>query len=176
MKIIEYPSQDSWRELLKRPTIDTRKLGDTVAEIIADVRQNGDAALRRYAREFDSVDLDDLRVSEQEFLDAEARVPQDLKDAVSVAKANIERFHSAMSAFDGPVVETVPGVTCWTRSLPIEKVGLYIPAGSAPLFSTVLMLAIPAMLAGSSTIVMCSPPDSTGKVNPRRYMRHVCAG
>ena len=174
MKVIKYPSRGSWGDLLKRPVMDTRSLADTVSSIIEDVKQNGDAALRTYSSKLDKVGLDDFLVSGDEYLEAEALVPQDLKDAMSVAKANIERFHRIDNSECG-VIETMPGVLCWKKSLPIEKVGIYVPAGSAPLFSTVLMLAIPATLAGCREIVMCSPPDANGKVNAATlYAARLC--
>ena len=174
MKVIKYPSRGSWGDLLKRPVMDTRSLADTVSSIIEDVKQNGDAALRTYSSKLDKVGLDDFLVSGDEYLEAEALVPQDLKDAMSVAKANIERFHRIDNSECG-VIETMPGVFCWKKALPIEKVGIYVPAGSAPLFSTVLMLAIPATLAGCREIVMCSPPDANGKVNAATlYAARLC--
>ena len=174
MKVIKYPSLGSWGDLLKRPVMDTRSLADTVSSIMEDVKQNGDAALRTYSSKLDKVGLDDFLVSGDEYLEAEALVPQDLKDAMSVAKANIERFHRIDNSECG-VIETMPGVLCWKKSLPIEKVGIYVPAGSAPLFSTVLMLAIPATLAGCREIVMCSPPDANGKVNAATlYAARLC--
>ncbi|MDI1240880.1 MAG: histidinol dehydrogenase, partial [bacterium] len=140
----------------------------------AGVRAKGDIALRQFSREFDGVELDELLVSEDEFIGADAEVSQELKDALTIAKANIEKFH-ALAEEDLRKLETTPGVHCWKRSLPIEKVGLYIPAGSAPLFSTVLMLAIPAKLAGCREIVMCSPPDKNGKVNAATlYAARLC--
>jgi len=174
MKVIKYPSLGSWGDLLKRPVMDTRSLADTVSSIIEDVKQNGDAALRTYSSKLDKVGLDDFLVSGDEYLEAEALVPQALKDALTVAKANIERFHRIDNSECG-VIETMPGVFCWKKALPIEKVGIYVPAGSAPLFSTVLMLAIPATLAGCREIVMCSPPDANGKVNAATlYAARLC--
>jgi histidinol dehydrogenase len=174
MKVIKYPSLGSWDDLLKRPVMDTRSLADTVSSIIEDVKQNGDVALRTYSSKLDKVGIDDFLVSEDEYLEAEALVPQDLKDALSVAKANIESFH-AIDMYESRVIETMPGVLCWKKSLPIEKVGIYVPAGSAPLFSTVLMLAIPAQLAGCREIVMCSPPDANGRMNAATlYAARVC--
>jgi histidinol dehydrogenase len=174
MKVIKYPPREEWSELLKRPTLDTRILEQTVSEILADVRENGDAALRRYALRFDGVELDDFLVGEDEYVEADALIPQELKDAIAVAKANIEKFH-AVEIENKRVIETTPGVFCWKKSLPIEKVGLYVPAGSAPLFSTVLMLTIPAKLAGCREIVVCSPPASDGKINPvTLYTAKIC--
>lgn len=174
MEVIKYPSRETWSELLLRPALDTKVLAETVSGILDDVRMNGDAALRKYSREFDNVELDDVQVSLGEFDEAESLVPQQLKDALAVAEANIEKFH-AVTDEKPDVIETTPGVFCWKRSLPIEKVGLYIPAGSAPLFSTVLMLAIPARLAGCEEIVMCSPPDATGKINAATlYAARLC--
>lgn len=165
MKLIKYPPRDKWAEILKRPVSDTRAISQRVAAIIEDVRRDGDDALRAYSRELDGVKLSDLRVSDEEFDEAAALVSNKLKNALKIAKANIEKFHTIS---DGPtdVIETTPGVECWRRSLPIGKVGIYVPAGSAPLFSTVLMLAIPAKLAGCGEIIMCSPPEKTGKLNP----------
>ncbi len=174
MKVIEYPPRETWAEILKRPVMNTRQLSGAVATILEDVRSNGDAAIREYSRRFDGVELDELAVTEEEFNAAEAAVSDELKQAIAVAKANIEKFH--VIEHEPPrIVETSPGVKCWKRQLPIEKVGLYVPAGSAPLFSTVLMLAIPAKLAGCGEIVLCSPPDSGGNVNAATlYAARLC--
>lgn len=174
MQTIKYPEKESWGELLKRPALDTKFLERTVANILTDVRETGDAALRHCARHFDKVELDEFRVSDDEFLDADALVPQELKDAIAVAKLNIEKFH-AVSGSSPEVIETIAGVRCWKKVTPIERVGLYVPAGSAPLFSTVLMLAIPARIAGCAEIVLCSPPNSQGKVDPATlYTARLC--
>ncbi len=174
MKVIKYPPREDWEEILKRPALDSRSLAQTVESILSDVRDNGDEALRRYASRFDNIDLDVFEVTEDEFAEADGLVQQELKDAIAVAKANIEKFHAIVPE-EPNVVETSPGVSCWRKTVPIEKVGLYIPAGSAPLFSTVLMLAIPAKLAGCTDIIMCSPPDSNGKVNAATlYAAKVC--
>lgn len=164
MKVIKYPPKDTWYEIVKRPAHDTRLLEQTAAEIIADVRANGDAALKRYAKRFENVDLASLEVSAVEFAEAELIVTNELKAAIAIAKANIEKFHTIGNE-KPEVIETTPGVLCWRETRPIEKVGLYVPAGTAPLFSTVLMLAIPAKLAACSEIIMCSPCDPSGKVN-----------
>lgn len=174
MNVIKYPERAAWPEMLKRPAMDTRELGQAVAAIISEVRSDGDAALRGLSHKFDGIELNELTVTEDEFIEAEASVPPELKDALSVAKSNIERFHR-IEINEPEKVETMPGVVCWKRSLPIEKVGLYVPAGSAPLFSTVLMLAIPARLAGCKEIVMCSPPARDGKVNAvTLYAARLC--
>jgi histidinol dehydrogenase len=174
MKLIKYPKRDTWSKLLQRPTLDTKELSGTVSRILEDVRANGDAALRKYAREFDNIEIDKLRVTDAEFAEADAAISQELKEALNVARANIEKFH-AVSNEPLNVIETTPGVFCWKRSLPIEKVGLYVPAGSAPLFSTVLMLAIPAQLAGCSEVVICSPTDAAGSVNEATlYVARLC--
>lgn len=165
MKWIKYPPRKQWSEILVRPAMDTRQLGSVVGSILDNVRKNGDAELRKYSLEFDGVELEGLLVSEEEFDEADASVPQALKDALLVAKANIEGFH-ALQKEQPQIFETTKGVECWKRSLPIEKVGLYVPAGSAALFSTVLMLAIPAKIAGCREIVLCSPPERDGRVNP----------
>ena len=174
MKVIEYPLREDWTNILRRPVLDTRQLGTTIAAILEDVRSNGDAALREYSCRFDGVELEEMAVTEDEFLTAEAAVSEELKQAIAVARANIEKFHEIEQARPR-IVETSPGVRCWTRQLPIEKVGLYVPAGSAPLFSTVLMLAIPAILAGCSEIVLCSPPGRDGRLNAATlYAARVC--
>ena len=165
MKIIENPRIDTWKEILQRPVIETGALFGTVSKVLDDVRLNGDEALRRYELEFDHVSLEKLNVEDGEFYEAVNYIPEDLKKAIDVAYSNIHKFHSAQR-FEEIKVETSPGVTCIQRSVPISKVGLYIPGGTAPLFSTVLMLAIPAMIAGCSEIVLCSPPDRNGKINP----------
>lgn len=174
MKIIKYPLKKDWSELLKRSTLDTRFLERTVANILADVRDNGDKALRHCARHFDKVELDEFIVTEDEFLEAESLISQEIKDAIAVAKANIEKFHAVPD--DKPnVIETTAGVFCWKKVVAIEKVGLYVPAGSAPLFSTVLMLVIPAKLAGCREIVVCSPPNSDGKIDSvTLYAANLC--
>lgn len=165
MKIIENPRIDTWKEILQRPAIETGALFSTVSKVLDDVRLNGDEALRRYELEFDHVSLEKLNVEDCEFYEAVNYIPEDLKKAIDVAYSNIHKFHSAQR-FEEIKVETSPGVTCIQRSVPISKVGLYIPGGTAPLFSTVLMLAIPAKIAGCSEIVLCSPPDRNGKINP----------
>ena len=165
MKIIENPRIDIWKEILQRPAIETGALFGTVSKVLDDVRLNGDEALRRYELEFDHVSLEKLNVEDDEFYEAVNYIPEDLKKAIDVAYSNIHKFHSAQR-FEEIKVETSPGVTCIQRSVPISKVGLYIPGGTAPLFSTVLMLAIPAQIAGCSEIVLCSPPDRNGKINP----------
>lgn len=165
MKIIENPRIDTWKEILQRPAIETGALFGTVSKVLDYVRLNGDEALRRYELEFDHVSLEKLNVEDGEFYEAVNYIPEDLKKAIDVAYSNIHKFHSAQR-FEEIKVETSPGVTCIQRSVPISKVGLYIPGGTAPLFSTVLMLAIPAKIAGCSEIVLCSPPDRNGKINP----------
>lgn len=160
--------------MLKRPTIDTVFLERTVANILKDVRENGDSALRHCARHFDEVEMEEFLVTEDEFLDAESSVSQELKDAIAVAKANIEKFH-AVDKTERNVIETTTGVFCWKKNVAIEKVGLYVPAGSAPLFSTVLMLVIPAKLAGCREIVVTSPPNRDGKIDATTlYAARLC--
>ncbi len=174
MQIIKYPKRETWNDILARPTLDNTFLERTVANILKDVRQHGDEALKHCARHFDKVELDEFLVSDEEFAEAEAQVSNELKEAISIAKANIEKFHAAQ-AEKPEIIETMPGVFCWRKSVAIEKVGLYVPAGTAPLFSTVLMLAIPAKIAGCREIVMCSPPAADGKVNfATLYAAKVC--
>ncbi|MBO4986133.1 MAG: histidinol dehydrogenase [Bacteroides sp.] len=165
MRLITYPDKSEWAELLKRPTLNTENLFDTVRGIIDQVRTGGDRAVLELEEKFDKVKLSALMVSDVEMQEAEALIPEALKAAIRLAKQNIETFHAAQR-FEGKRVETQPGVTCWQKAVPIEKVGLYIPGGTAPLFSTVLMLAVPAKIAGCKEIVLCTPPAKDGKVHP----------
>jgi len=165
MKIINYPSESEWPALLERPIYDTTQLNDIVSGVLLSIKNRGDEAVREYELKFDQVELKDLQVSELEFTDAELIVTDELKQAIKLAKQNITAFHAAQDV-PLPKVETVPGVLCWQKAVAIEKVGLYIPGGTAPLFSTVLMLALPAQIAGCKEIVLCSPPDKQGKINP----------
>lgn len=164
MRIIKNPHPNTWSELLRRPSLETQKLFSIVSGVMEDVRSGGDEALRRYELEFDHVNIENIVVEDGEFYDAISSVPEDLKNAIEIAYNNIYKFHAAQR-FNEIEVETSPGVTCIQRAVPIEKVGLYIPGGTAPLFSTVLMLAIPAKIAGCDEIVLCSPPDVNGKIN-----------
>lgn len=163
MKIVRYPKKESWRDILSRPEFDLRRTERRVRKILASVRRDGDEALRRFTREFDRVELDELTVIGSEFPEAEKRVHAELKSAIRLARSNIEKFHATQREKIRRV-ETTPGVLCWRSPVAIERVGLYVPAGTAPLFSTVLMLAVPAMLAGCREIVLCSPPDRNGKI------------
>lgn len=165
METIRYPQRGEWPHLVRRPHLDVSRLSATVSGVLADVRANGDAAVRKYEEQFDHVRLQNLAVTEAEFDHAETLVPQALKDAIRQAHSNISTFHKAQ-LFEGRKVETQPGVTCWQKSVPIGRVGLYIPGGTAPLFSTVLMLATPARIAGCAEIVLCTPPSADGTVNP----------
>ena len=165
MKTYRYPERDSWQELVERPQLDVSQLNATVKGVLDDIRENGDQAVKKYEMKFDHAMLDTLAVSEQEINEAMNSVNEDLIDALHTAHSNIAAFHEAQR-YDGIRIETAPGVTCWQKSVPIEKVGLYIPGGTAPLFSTVLMLATPAKIAGCREIVLCTPPNSEGKVNP----------
>ena len=165
MKTYINPKKNDWPEMLKRPVFDVSELFGKVQLVLNEIRQTGDAALQKYTLQFDGVDLQNFRVSEEEIAAAESQVDNELKNAIALAAENILKFHSTQLP-TLKKVETMPGVTCWQKTVPIEKVGLYIPGGTAPLFSTVLMLAIPAQIAGCSEIVLCSPPDKQGKINP----------
>ena len=165
MKVIRYPRRSDWDALLLRPELNVQDLHETVGKVLNDVKQRGDEAVLGYEEQFDRVCLSSLTVSKDEMVEAENMVPDDLKTAISLAAENIRTFHEA-ERFVTTKVETKPGVTCWQKAVPIEKVGLYIPGGTAPLFSTVLMLAIPARIAGCKEIVLCTPPNREGKVNP----------
>lgn len=165
MILIDYPEKSQWQELLKRPVMNTESLFGTVQGIIDRVKAGGDEAVLQYEMQFDKVNLSALAVSSEEFDEAENLIDEELKAAIRLAAGNISAFHAAQR-FVGKKVETQPGVTCWQKAVPIEKVGLYIPGGTAPLFSTVLMLAVPACIAGCREIVLCTPPGKDGKVHP----------
>ena len=165
MKKIIYPEKKDWMEILRRPVLNTDTLRNTVKEVLDKVKTEGDKAVREYEERFDKVKLDSLGVTETEIAEAEKEVPIELKAAIMLAQKNIHTFHSSQR-FEVKKVQTVPGVTCWQKAVAIEKVGLYIPGGTAPLFSTVLMLATPAQIAGCKEIVLCTPPDKEGKVHP----------
>ena len=175
MNIIRYPKREDWASITERPQLDTSTLNATVSNILGDIKANGDEAVRKYEEMFDHVRLDSLAVSENEIEEAWNSVTAELRQSIELAHANISSFHEAQH-FNGVKVETAPGVTCWQKSVPIEKVGLYIPGGTAPLFSTVLMLATPARIAGCSEIVLCTPPDRNGNVNPAILVAARVAG
>lgn len=165
MKRINYPARNEWSTLLQRPVFDSTSLSDVVGEVLRNVRSRGDEAVREYALKFDKAVIDVLQISDIEISDSEEFISVELKQAINLSCANITAFHAAQDT-PLPTVETIPGVTCWQKAMPIEKVGLYIPGGTAPLFSTVLMLAIPAKIAGCREIVLCTPPNADGKVHP----------
>lgn len=165
MNIITYPERSQWNDLLRRPTLNTATLRETVLDVLERVRTEGDKAVIEYEEKFDHVHLDNLTVSEEEFAEAEKAVSIELKAAIMLAFNNIRKFHEAQK-FESKPINTLPGVTCWQKAVAIEKVGLYIPGGTAPLFSTVLMLATPAQIAGCKEIVLCTPPNREGKIHP----------
>ena len=165
MKSYLKPERNTWEGLLKRPSFDTTVLQEKVTTVLADVKQNGDTAVKKFTTQFDGVELDNFTVSKTEIEEAIALVSHDLKSAIQQAANNIKAFHSKqLSPIE--IIETMPGIQCWRKSVGIEKVGLYIPGGTAPLFSTILMLGIPAQLAGCKEIVLCSPPNKQGKLHP----------
>jgi histidinol dehydrogenase len=165
MEIIKNPSRESWDDLLKRPAQNPQLLFGTVQTILDEVKTGGDKQVIAFEKKFDGVDLQSLQVSEAEIKEAETLISAELKDAISMAKENIEAFHREQIK-ENVKVQTRTGVTCWRKTVPIEKVGLYVPGGTAPLFSTVLMLSLPAKIAGCPEIVLCSPPNKQGKVHP----------
>ena len=165
MKIIKYPRKEEWNQLVERPHLDVSQLNATVENVLKDVRQNGDKAVMAYEEKFDHATLSSLAVTEAEIDEAMTMVSEELLNALKIAHHNISKFHESQK-FEGAKVETCKGVSCWQKSVPIEKVGLYIPGGTAPLFSTVLMLATPAKIAGCREIVLCPPPNREGRVNP----------
>jgi histidinol dehydrogenase len=165
MKVYKYPSRREWAELVKRPEADLPDLFGAVREILDGVRAGGDEAVKRYGRKFDRADVSSLQVTEAELQEAGGQISGELKQAIRTAHEHIRTFHAAQR-FDEIRVETAPGVTCLQKAVPIDRVGLYVPGGTAPLFSSVLMLAVPAVIAGCRQIVLCSPPDSEGKIHP----------
>jgi len=175
MRIIRYPARETWEELVKRPQMNITDLSSVVCGVLDDIRQHGDEAVKRYEEKFDHVSLSSLRVSDKEKDEAELLVSDDLKASLEQAHYNIHKFHQ-MQQFVGEKVETQPGVTCWQKSVAIESVGLYVPGGTAPLFSTVLMLATPAKIAGCREIVLCTPPNREGKVHPAILVAARIAG
>ena len=175
MKTYKYPSETVWGELLSRPMMDTSALFDTVRSILNDVKKEGDAAVLRFEEQYDKVRLASLKVTQEEIDQCDALVSEDLKEAIRVAAVNIEKFLTAQILHPQKIT-TSPGVTCWQKIVPIEKVGLYVPGGTAPLFSTVLMLAIPAKIAGCKEVVLCSPPDKEGNIHPAILFAAKVAG
>ncbi len=174
MRIIENPRKNNWKEILKRPTQTVEDIEATVSEIFNEVEQKGDSAIIKYTSFFDGVELEELTVRTNEIKDAVASVSDELKASIQLAKSNIEIFHKAQK-IKNISVETTEGVRCWQEKRAIEKVGLYIPGGTAPLFSTVLMLAVPAKLAGCKEIIVCSPPDGNGNIHPAiLYAAQLC--
>ncbi|MDR5590378.1 histidinol dehydrogenase [Christiangramia sp. SM2212] len=174
MNKILNPTKADWPEILKRPTQTVADIEQTVNQIFDEIRVKGNSAVTKYTELFDGIKLDELRVSENEVAEASRQVTGELKSAIKLAKANIEKFHAAQKT-EKVSVETSNGVSCWQEKKPIQKVGLYIPGGTAPLFSSILMLAIPAQLAGCEEIILCTPPDKEGKVNPAiLYAAELC--
>ncbi|MCK7591007.1 histidinol dehydrogenase [Subsaxibacter sp. CAU 1640] len=174
MKIIENPKKEEWSQLLMRPTTTIDAIESTVNEIFADVQRNGDRAIAKYTSMFDGVESLSMKVSAEDISNASSKISQVLKMSIKVAKGNIEKFHDAQRT-DRVEVETMPGVLCWQEKKAIEKIGLYIPGGTAPLFSTVLMLAVPAKLAGCKDIILCTPPDKNGNIaNEILYTTQLC--
>lgn len=175
MNIIKYPSRELWPDIIVRPQIDNTKLHATVTNILNEVKAHGDEAVRQFEEQFDHAHLHSLAVTEAEMEEAQSLVTDDLRKSIELAHRNIAKFHEAQQ-FEGKKIETAEGVWCWQKSVAIEKVGLYIPGGTAPLFSTVLMLATPAKIAGCKQIVLCTPPNREGKVNPAILVAAKIAG
>ena len=174
INVIKYPDRKDWQEMIKRPVFENASLEKVVKKILEKIKTKGDKAVRKYTKDFDGVKLKKLTVSEKEIKAAENLLSQELKDAIRQAKSNIEKFHRSQIE-EIKVVETMAGINCWRRSTGIEKVGIYIPGGTAPLFSTVLMLAIPAVIAGCKEIILCTPPSNDGSINPAiLYAADLC--
>lgn len=175
MNITINPDRKEWPKLLARPTVDVQQLDKTVSIVFDEIKSLGDRAVRKNTKQFDGVEITEIKVSESEFAEAEKLIPKNLKNAIEIAKNNIEKFHLSQRD-EVKMIDTVPGVTCWRESKAIENVGLYIPGGTAPLFSSVLMLGIPARLAGCKEIIVCSPPNAEGKIHPTILYAAKCAG
>lgn len=175
MQIIKYPQRDQWSKIIERPVFDVSSLHETVTTILDDVKRNGDNAVFLYEEKFDKVKLTTLQADQEEIDNSEYQIPQELKSAIETAAENIRRFHSAQK-IQSTKIETTPGVVCWQKPVGIEKVGLYIPGGTAPLFSTVLMLAIPAKIAGCKEVILCTPPNKEGNINPAILFAAKTAG
>ena len=165
MQVIKYPEREKWSSLLARPNFDTSSLFDTVQKILDEIKTRGDAAVKEYTEKFDKVKVDILEVTKEEIAEAEKLVSVNLKQAIEMARRNIWKFHSEQQR-DYPEIQTSPGVYCWQKAIAIQKVGLYVPGGTAPLFSTVLMLGIPAQIADCKEIILCTPPNKEGKIHP----------
>jgi histidinol dehydrogenase len=165
MQVYQYPNQTAWKALLQRPVMNVAALEESVKNILQEVKQQGDAAVKKFTLQFDKAAIDNLLVAEEDFMIAQQTLDAKLKAAILSAKVNIETFHKTQLS-EPQVIETMPGVQCWRKSVAIEKVGLYIPGGTAPLFSTILMLGVPAKLAGCKEIILCSPPDANGQLHP----------
>ncbi len=165
LKLIKYPKRSEWNDLLKRPVMETGSLEASVGAVLKEVKENGDEALKRFTNIFDKVVIEHLEVSEAEIEKAISETSAELKEAIKTAAQNIQQFHEAQLK-DEPIIETMPGIQCYRKKIGIEKVGLYIPGGTAPLFSTILMLGIPAKLAGCKEIILCTPPDKNGNIHP----------
>ena len=165
MQIVEYPKREEWQQLIQRPALEKLSFEKKVKKILAKVKAGGDKAVKKITKEFDGVKIKKLLVSEKAIKEAIARVPDELKEAINIAKNNITSFHTLQLRQEDSI-ETMPGVKCWRKAVGIEKCGLYIPGGTAPLFSTVLMLGVPAKLAGCKEIVLCTPPQKDGTINP----------
>jgi len=175
MNIIKYPNRTDLEKIIQRPHLDISQLTATVTNVLNDIKSRGDEAVKEYESKFDHVELSSLAVTEQEIEEATQLISIELEESIRLAHYNIHKFH-ASQRFEGKKIETGPGVTCWQKSIPIERVGLYIPGGTAPLFSTVLMLATPAKIAGCKEIVLCTPPNREGKVNPAILVAAKIAG
>lgn len=173
LKLIKYPKRSEWHDLLKRPMMETASLEASVSAILKEVKENGDEAVRRFTTIFDKVVIENLEVSDNEIEKAIIETSPELKEAIQTAAKNIQTFHEAQLQNE-PIIETMPGIQCYRKKIGIEKVGLYIPGGTAPLFSTILMLSIPAKLAGCKEIILCTPPDKSGNVHPAiLYAAHL---
>jgi len=165
MNIYQNPVKEEWSQLLQRPSFDNAELHKNVKHILKDVKKDGDKAIKKYTKKFDDIKLKDFEVTSKEIEEAITSLPENLKNAVQTAANNINKFHSKQFA-EPEIIETMPGIQCWRKSVPIEKVGLYIPGGTAPLFSTILMLGIPSKIAGCEEIILCTPPDKNKKLHP----------
>lgn len=174
MKIYRYPTKETWKDLVKRPVLEQEEVSGLITEIFTEVEKNGDKALIEFNKKFDKADTQSIAVTKEEIENAENLISDELKEAIQQAKENISKFHASQKQ-EIRKIETTKGVICWRENRAVEKVGMYIPGGTAPLFSTVLMLAVPANLAGCKEIVLCTPPDKNGNINPAiLYAAKLC--
>lgn len=174
IKILKYPSRKDWTGILRRPSVDREEIEGSVRKIVNKIRKNGDRALRKFTEKFDGFKMDKIELDGEEIDEGVSTIAPQLQNAIDIAIQNVRKFHNEQLQ-EEKRIETMPGISCWRRSVPIDKVGLYIPGGSAPLFSSIIMLGVPASIAGCEEIIMCTPPGKDGKIEPAMlYAAKMC--